>query len=216
MQTPDPEKNAFAHYLRQFRTDRNLSQLALSALSGVNINTIWRLENETSSPNTTTLVSLAQALDVSTDILLGLNRLNEVSSVTVENSQSEEVELKLKMEALHRHTAHYTSVYNHAEALIYAMDIEGILVEFNGSFQDLMGYERRSLLGTAGIDLLSPVSLSLSHSMLEKKKQGVIETVYPINFVTKNNGDPSVNVRTQLIFEQGVPIGIQGIGHVVT
>ena len=63
----------FAQRLKIARESRQHSQASLAELLNVAPQQIYRLETGKHAPSSETVISLAQALDVSTDYLLGLS-----------------------------------------------------------------------------------------------------------------------------------------------
>jgi transcriptional regulator with XRE-family HTH domain len=67
------DKKIFAKQLRQVRTDSKLTGAVLAEKIGVKREAIVNLESGRRSPSVDTLCDLAQALNVSTDYLLGIS-----------------------------------------------------------------------------------------------------------------------------------------------
>lgn len=70
-------QDSFAIRLLRAQSLRKMSQAQLSVASGINHCTISNLQSGIRSPNMTTLVKLARALQVSADYLCGLKESYE-------------------------------------------------------------------------------------------------------------------------------------------
>ncbi len=68
---PDPNDKETGRRLRQFRSDAGLTQVGLAEKSGVDANTIARLERGEHTPSHQTLKRLAEALRVTISDILG-------------------------------------------------------------------------------------------------------------------------------------------------
>lgn len=64
-------RGAFAYYVTKLRRERAISQTELASISGISASALSHYENGRRAPGLTNLIRIANALDVSTDRLLG-------------------------------------------------------------------------------------------------------------------------------------------------
>lgn len=67
----DSERNCFSERLRELRTDRSITQIALASALGVSKGVISLWENGLREPTLSNLIAIADFFDVSLDYLAG-------------------------------------------------------------------------------------------------------------------------------------------------
>lgn len=85
----------FGKILKDLRLEKNLTQAQLAKKADLATSCIAMLENDERTPSANTLISLATALDVSVDYLLGLEEEPEAARLTFEESGAPSDEQKL-------------------------------------------------------------------------------------------------------------------------
>ena len=79
--------------IREARQKKRISQIALSAKIGISQETISAYENEKAYPSIKTLIKIAEALDTSTDYLLGLSAIDKPASFRYTNQEIDNFDL---------------------------------------------------------------------------------------------------------------------------
>lgn len=143
--------------------------------------------------------------------VLARHRHHQVLLLSMKKSEREHTEMALRESA-----AHYWELFENASDLVYTNDMQGHLTSFNKAGERISGYARHELLGTDLAKLMPPESLARSRQMRVNKEIGTAWTTYEIEIIAKDNRCVPLEVSTRLIYRDGKPVGIQGIGRDVT
>jgi PAS domain S-box-containing protein len=118
--------------------------------------------------------------------------------------------------ALRESAAHYWELFENASDFVYTLDMQRHFTSINKAGERILGYTRDELASMTLADLLSPESLARSQQMRTSKEQGTAWTKYEVAVLTKDKRQVTLEVSSRLIYKDGQPIGIQGIGRDVT
>src|SRR4029079_6203547 len=80
----------------------------------------------------------------------------------------------------------------------------------------LTGYTREETLKMNVADVIAPEYLNLAREMIAHKASENVSTVYEVDIISKDGRRLRLEVSTRLIFRDGKPIGVQGIGRDLT
>lgn len=118
-------------------------------------------------------------------------------------------------EALRESEGKYRELFENAHDLIYTTDLEGNITSFNRAGEMISGYERKNT-----IKKRLNVSQIIAPEFLEKAQRKTAEkivrrkpTQYELEITAKNGNRVPLELSTRLIFRNGQPIGVQGIGR---
>ena len=206
--------------LLKLRRHRGFTQAKLASLSGISRVTISHIEqsHDVSHMTIDTLVRLAQALEVTTDTLLGRVDSPRTSPLATARSVHTgllplEEDSTSVIEALRAHSAYYSTLLAQTDIMIYTYNMSSELVAFNQAYASFFGYRREELVGKHSWELITASSRDLSFQMRAQKMEGASVTSYRVMALTKNQRAIPVDVATQLIYRFSQPIGIQGIAR---
>jgi PAS domain S-box-containing protein len=118
--------------------------------------------------------------------------------------------------ALPEKEAHYWELFENASDLIYTLDMHGHFTTINKTGERLLGYARDELVCMKLTDIMSPESLTHSRQMRIMQEAGTAWATYEVEVITKDNQRVPLEVSTQLIYREGKPVGVQGIGRDMT
>jgi PAS domain S-box-containing protein len=118
--------------------------------------------------------------------------------------------------ALPENEAHYWELFENASDFVYTCDMQGHLTSANKAGTRLLGYARDELVGIHLADIMPSESLDHSRQMRVTKDAGTAWTTYEVEVIPKDNPRVPLEVSTRLIYRDGKPIGIQGIGRDIT
>lgn len=107
----------------------------------------------------------------------------------------------------------YREVVENASDLVYTHDFEGKFTFFNPAAERLLGYTREEALKLNIADVVAPEHLENVRQRIAEKLQKDVSTTYEVEVVTKDGRRLWIEVSTRLLYENGKPIGIQGIGR---
>jgi PAS domain S-box-containing protein len=116
----------------------------------------------------------------------------------------------------HRIQKHYRELFENANDIIYTHDLQGNFTSLNRSGERITGYSREEAARMNVGDVIAPEYLNLAHEMIAHKASEKVATVYEIDIITKQGRRVRLEVSTRLIFGDGKPIGVQGIGRDLT
>lgn len=122
-------------------------------------------------------------------------------------------ERKRAEEALRESEERYRELFENAKDALYVHDLGGRYTSFNRAAEELSGFSREEILGKHFSNFVAPGSLKDVRENLCKKLDEEGETVYEIDLVTKDRRRVPVEVSSRLIYENGKPIGIQGVAR---
>ncbi|HEY0371859.1 MAG TPA: PAS domain S-box protein [Thermoanaerobaculia bacterium] len=120
-------------------------------------------------------------------------------------------------EALRRSEERYRELFENANDLVFTHDLDGIVTSMNLAGERVSGYSRDEIIGTAIRNLVVPEHRERTLDALEKKLRGeVSQTFYEVDMLDKDGRRIPLEVSTRLIYRDGQPVGIQGIGRDLT
>jgi PAS domain S-box-containing protein len=115
--------------------------------------------------------------------------------------------------ALRKSEERYRELFENAKDAIYVHDLGGRYRSFNRAAEQLSGYTRDEIIGKHFSNFVSPRSLKDVRENLCKKLDEMGETTYEIDLVRKDRSRVPVEVSSRLIYENGKPVGIQGVAR---
>jgi PAS domain S-box-containing protein len=120
-------------------------------------------------------------------------------------------------EQLRRSEERYRSLVDNANDIIYTTDMEGRYTSLNKSGERVSGYMREEVLGMSWNQIVAPDYLPLVSEMLMRKlvTQDLV-TFYELEIIAKDGRHIPLEVNSQLIYENGRPVGMQGIARDIT
>ena len=125
-------------------------------------------------------------------------------------------ERKRAEQELRKSEERYRDLVENARDIIYTTDLEGNYTSVNRAGEQLFGYTREEALQLSQAQVIAPEYLEKARQMMARKLAGESETVYELEAVAKDGHRITIEINTRLIYRDGVPIGIQGIGRDVT
>jgi len=126
-------------------------------------------------------------------------------------------ERKRADEALRRSEERYRELFENANDLVWTHDLDGSITSMNVSGERVSGYSRDELLGTNIRDLVAPEHLERVREALDRKLRGEVAfTFYEVDLLAKDGRHVPLEISTRLIYRDGQPAGIQGMGRDVS
>ena len=118
--------------------------------------------------------------------------------------------------ALQENEQRYRELFENANDIIYTHDLAGNFTSLNRSGEKITGYTRDEAAQMNIADVLAPEYVALARQMIAQKTNDKAPTVYELEIVTKNGRRVRLEVSTQLIYQDGRPVGVQGISRDLT
>jgi PAS domain S-box-containing protein len=119
-------------------------------------------------------------------------------------------------EALLESEERYRELVENARDIIYTHDLMGNYTTVNKAAEQITGYSREEALKMNLAQTVAPEYLDISRQMIARKLAGEKETVYDLEIIAKDGHRVKVEVNTRLVFQDDVPVAIQGIARDVT
>ncbi len=110
----------------------------------------------------------------------------------------------------------YRDLVENALDIIYTQDLEGNYTSLNRAGEQITGYTREEALRMNVADVVAPECLDKARRMISAKLASDTETVYDLEIVTKDGRRVALEVNSRLIYQDGAPIGVQGIARDLT
>jgi two-component system, cell cycle sensor histidine kinase and response regulator CckA len=125
-------------------------------------------------------------------------------------------ERKRAEEALRESQERYRDLVENAHDIIYSHDLEGNYTSINRAGELITGYTRQECLSQNLAGTVAPEDLPKVRDMLRRKIAGEKVTAYEMEIIAKDGHRISVEANTKLVYQDGVPTGVQGIARDVT
>jgi PAS domain S-box-containing protein len=111
----------------------------------------------------------------------------------------------------------YRELYEQANDAIYTHDLQGNLTSINEAGVRFLGYSHEELIGMNMTQLLPLEDLARAQEMVQRKLTGELKySIYEVRVRTKQGRLLPAELSTTLMFQDGQPIGVQGIARVMT
>ena len=108
---------------------------------------------------------------------------------------------------------HYRGIVEDAADIIYTHTLKGNFTSLNKTGQEVTGYSRDEAFRMNIVDLLAPEYVSIARQMIAQKTDAKTPSVYELEIIAKNGRRVRLEVSTRLIYRDGKPMGVQGVGR---
>jgi PAS domain S-box-containing protein len=147
------------------------------------------------------------------DAMWAILRLSDGTSISIGQDITER---KRAEEKLRRSEERYRELVENALDIIYTQDLDGNYTSLNRAGERITGYTREEVLRMNVADVVAPEYLEKGRQMISAKFADDSETVYDLELITKDGRRVALEVNSRLIYQDGVPAGIQGIARDIT
>ncbi len=125
-------------------------------------------------------------------------------------------ERKITQAALTQSEERYRDLVENALDIIYTHDLKGNYTSVNKAAVTITGYTHAEILAKNIADTIPPGQLEKAKAMIGAKLAGEERTAYELELLTKDGHGVQVEVNTRIIYENGIPVGVQGIARDVS
>lgn len=119
-------------------------------------------------------------------------------------------------EALRRSEAQYRELFDNASDIIYTHTLRGVLTSVNKAATQITGYQGEELIGKNIVHLVAPEHLKRAQTMIKRTLMKGVIAPYELEIITHTGQRVLLETSTRLIYDQGQPVGIQGIARDIT
>ena len=123
---------------------------------------------------------------------------------------------KRATEDLEESESRYRNLFENANDIIYVHDLEGNYISINKAGERVIGYPREEALQMNMKQIAAPDHLKRSRKHLKKKIDGIEQTSYEMDCITKDGRRLTLEINSTAIRKDGVPVAVQGIARDVT
>jgi PAS domain S-box-containing protein len=125
-------------------------------------------------------------------------------------------ERKRAVEALRHSEERYRELFENANDLIYTHDLAGNFTSLNKAGERITGYTRDEAMQMSIAQVVVPEHLERARQMIARKAAEDVSTVYELDIEAKDGRRVALELSTRLIYSEGQPAGVQGIGRNIT
>lgn len=125
-------------------------------------------------------------------------------------------ERKLAEEARRASEDKYRELFENAYDMVYTMDLTGRITSVNKAAERILGCSRAEALEMRFSELAAPECLQKAQRMIDRLLADGTPITEEIDVIARDGTRVTLEVSNRLVFQQGVPVGIQGIARDVT
>lgn len=129
---------------------------------------------------------------------------------------SQGIERKRAEHELSKSEERYRDLVENAHDIIYSHDLQGNYTSMNKAGERITGYTHDESLALSLAAIVAPEDLPKTQEMLRRKIAGERVTAYEMEIIAKDGHRVAVEANTKLVYQDGVPVGVQGIARDVT
>jgi PAS domain S-box-containing protein len=110
----------------------------------------------------------------------------------------------------------YRELVENANDIIYTHDLAGNFTSLNRSGERIVGYTWEEAAKMNIADVIAPEYIDLARQMITQKTSNKTPTIYEIELIAKDRRRIRIEVSSRIIFENGKPVGVQGVARDLT
>src|SRR5215510_1560531 len=118
--------------------------------------------------------------------------------------------------SLNQNEDRYRDYFENAKDAIYVHDLNGHYIMVNKAGEELIGYSREEILQMRISDIVPRRYLDQIHARLKEKLADHSLTIYECEAIKKDGSRVPIEVSSRLIYENGVPVAVQGSARDIT
>ena len=125
-------------------------------------------------------------------------------------------ERKRAEQALRASEERYRELFENARDAVYVHDLKGVYVSVNRAAEKLSGYSREEIIGKHFSAFVAPRQVEQVRAKLARKLVAHGGTSYEVEVLARDGRPVPVEVSSNLIYENGVAVGVQGLARDIT
>ena len=115
-----------------------------------------------------------------------------------------------------RAVGRYRELFENANDFVYTTDLDGTFLTVNKAAEIISGYRREELLQKNFANLMTTEDAALLRSVESMPSEAQLSGVRELRIVSKQGKPISLEDSSRLIYENGMPVGVQGVARDVT
>ena len=134
-------------------------------------------------------------------------------AIAIQGVARDITERKRAEEISRKNEERYRELFENANDLIYTHDLQGRFTSLNRAGEVITGYSREETMTMSIADVVAPEFLESAKTMTAKKMIDERPTTYELEIIAKDGRRVPLEMSTRLIVNNGLPVGVQGIGR---
>ncbi len=110
----------------------------------------------------------------------------------------------------------YRELFEKAHDMVYTHDLTGNITSINKAAERILGYTRSEILKMSFSQFIAPESQETARRMINHQIADEVPITHELKIIGKDDRRLTLEVSNRLIFREGKPVGIQGIGRDIT
>ena len=110
----------------------------------------------------------------------------------------------------------YRDLFENANDIIYTHDLQGNYTSVNKACEKITGYASDESLGMNMSQIVAPKYLEMVKQMIAFKSANHAPSAYELGIIAKDGHRVMLEVNSRLTYQDGKPIGVQGIARDIT
>lgn len=110
----------------------------------------------------------------------------------------------------------YRELFENAYDMVYTHDLEGRLTSINKAAERITGYSRAEALQKSIFQFVAPEFVESAKKLNYRQITSEVPSTQEVDLLAKDGSRITLEVSSRLIYEQGRPVGFQGIARDIT
>jgi diguanylate cyclase (GGDEF)-like protein/PAS domain S-box-containing protein len=110
----------------------------------------------------------------------------------------------------------YRELFENAYDMVYTHDLSGKITSINKAAERITGYTRAEALQMRFSQFVAPEFRQTAHRMIDLQLSDQAPLTQELDILAKDGSRLTLEVSNRLIFQEGKPVGIQGLGRDIT
>ena len=150
-------------------------------------------------------------LEVNSSIIL-----KDGQPIAVQGIARDITDRKQTEETIRKSEGQYRDLFENANDLIYTHDLQGNFTSLNRTGERITGYTRDEALKMNIAQVVAPEFIEGAKTMTARKLEEDRPTTYELEIIRKDGKRVALELSTRLIVNDGLPVGVQGVGRDIT
>lgn len=125
-------------------------------------------------------------------------------------------ERKKAGESLKESEERFRDLFENANDIIYVHDLQGNFISVNRAGLKVFGYDQEDVDQLNIGQIIAPEDLQKAHHQIAAKIAGKSSSSYEVDGIRKDGRRVSFEVNSRVIYENGLPVSVQGIARDIT